>query len=64
MGNTTELIKEAVDTFVLEDAKFRSGNSAAGTRSRKALGDLNKLVKMRRSEISADKAARKEAKAV
>lgn len=63
MSNTTNDIKSAVDTFLAEDAKFEGGNSAAGTRARKALGDLAKLVKARRNEITAEKNARKEAKA-
>lgn len=63
MSNTTDQIKDAVANFVSEDAKFQSGNAAAGTRARKALGDLNKLVKTRRNEITAEKNARKEAKA-
>ena len=63
MSNTTDEIKAAVDTFLAEDAKFEGGNSAAGTRARKALGDLAKLVKARRNEITAEKNARKEAKA-
>ena len=63
MSTTTDLIKEAVDSFVAEDSKFMSGNAAAGTRARKALGDLSKLVKTRRNEITAEKNVRKEAKA-
>ena len=46
-----------------EDAKFTGGNSAAGTRARKALAEMGKLVKARRNEITAEKNARKEAKA-
>ena len=49
--------------FLKEDAKFDSGNSAAGTRARKALAELGKLVKARRNEITAEKNTRKEAKA-
>jgi hypothetical protein len=49
--------------FLAEDAKFTGGNSAAGTRSRKALAEVSKLVKARRNEITAEKNARKEAKA-
>lgn len=63
MSNTTDAIKAAVDAFLAEDAKFDGGNNAAGTRARKALGDLAKLVKARRNEITAEKNARKEAKA-
>jgi len=60
---TTKLIKQQLEEFLAEDAKFVSGNAAAGTRARKALGELSKSVKMRRNEITAEKNARKDAKA-
>ncbi|MEI6420846.1 MAG: hypothetical protein WCP55_01420 [Lentisphaerota bacterium] len=60
---TSIQINEAVAAFIAEDAKFTAGNSAAGTRARKALAELGKLVKARRNEITAEKNARKEAKA-
>jgi hypothetical protein len=63
MHPTTDLIKKHLDEFLLEDSKFENGNSAAGTRARKALGELAKAVKARRNEITAEKNARKEAKA-
>ena len=63
MTTTTESIKASLEAFLTEDAKFSSGNAAAGTRARKALGELSKLVKARRNEITAEKNARKEAKA-
>ena len=56
-------LKQQFDAFLAEDAKFTGGNSAAGTRARKALAELSKLVKARRNEITAEKNARKEAKA-
>jgi hypothetical protein len=62
MSATTQSIKEALDAFVAEDTKFESGNSAAGTRARKALAELSKLVKARRNEITETKNARKDAK--
>ena len=43
-----------------EDEKFVSGNNAAGTRARKALQQVSKLVKARRTEITEEKNARKE----
>ena len=55
-------IQAALEAYNAESAKFEAGNSAAGTRARKALGDLAKLVKARRGEISDTKAARAEAK--
>jgi len=63
MSTTVEALKSAFETFLAEDAKFTGGNSAAGTRSRKALAEVGKLVKARRNEITAEKNARKEAKA-
>jgi hypothetical protein len=63
MSNTVEQIKEHFDAFLAEDAKFTGGNSAAGTRARKALAELAKVIKVRRNEITAEKNARKEAKA-
>ena len=63
MSNTVEQLKTAFEDFLAEDAKFASGNAAAGTRARKALQEVAKGVKARRNEITAEKAARKEAKA-
>lgn len=60
---TTTQLKEQFDEFLKEDDKFTGGNSAAGTRARKALAEMAKLVKARRNEITAEKNARKEAKA-
>ena len=60
---TIEQIQQQFAEFLAEDAKFTSGNGAAGTRARKALGEVGKLVKARRNEITAEKNARKEAKA-
>ena len=60
---TNEQLQTQFAEFLAEDAKFTGGNSAAGTRSRKALGELSKLVKARRNEITVEKNARKEAKA-
>ena len=62
MSNTTDQLKATLEAFLTEDQKFESGNNAAGTRARKALADLGKLVKARRNEITAEKNARKESK--
>lgn len=56
-------IKTQLAAYEAENDKFEKGNSAAGTRARKALAELAKAVKARRNEITAEKAARKEAKA-
>ena len=62
MSSTIKQINEQVEAWQTEDTKFAGGNSAAGTRARKALGELAKLIKLRRNEITAEKNARKEAK--
>jgi hypothetical protein len=63
MSNTVEELKAQFEAFLAEDSKFTGGNGAAGTRARKALQEVAKLVKTRRNEITAEKNARKEAKA-
>lgn len=63
MSDTVKTLQELVETWQKEDAKFVAGNSAAGTRARKALAEISKAVKARRNEITAEKNARKEAKA-
>ena len=63
MSNTVEQLKQHFEEFLAEDAKFTGGNGAAGTRARKALQEVAKLVKARRAEITEEKNARKEAKA-
>ena len=63
MSETVQQITDAVTAWQVEDEKFVAGNSAAGTRARKALQEIAKLVKTRRNEITAEKTARKEAKA-
>lgn len=62
MSNTVEQLKAQYEAFLAEDAKFSGGNSAAGTRARKALQEMGKLIKARRNEITAEKNARAEAK--
>jgi hypothetical protein len=62
MNDTATQLQAHFDEFLKEDAKFTAGNAAAGTRARKALGELSKAVKARRNEITAEKNARKEAK--
>ena len=60
---TTTQLKTMFEEFLKEEAKFVGGNAAAGTRARKALQEVAKLVKVRRNEITAEKTARKETKA-
>jgi len=60
--STTEQIKTALDAYLLENTKFEAGNASAGTRARKALAEMTKLIKARRNEITAEKNARKAAK--
>lgn len=63
MSSSTEQLQAAMEAFVAEDTKFTAGNNAAGTRARKALQEVGKLVKARRNEITEEKNARKEVKA-
>ena len=63
MSLTVQQLTDAVAAWQVEDEKFVAGNGAAGTRARKALQEIAKLVKVRRNEISVEKTARKEAKA-
>lgn len=62
MSESVTKLVEAFETWQTEDEKFVNGNGAAGTRARKALQEIAKLVKERRAEISEEKNARKEAK--
>jgi len=53
MSTTTDQIAEAFGDYIEENTKFvEKGNKAAGTRARKALLELGKLTKVRRTEIS------------
>ena len=61
MSVSQELLS-AIEAWKVEDEKFTAGNNAAGTRARKALQEVGKLVKTRRVEITEEKNARKEAK--
>ena len=62
MSTTNSQITDAVTQYMSEDVKFTDGNAAAGTRARKALAELSKLIKARRNEITEEKNARAEAK--
>ena len=62
MSTTNSQITDAVTQYMAEDAKFTGGNAAAGTRARKALAELSKLIKARRNEITEEKNSRVEAK--
>ena len=61
MSVSQELLS-AIEAWKVEDEKFTAGNNAAGTRARKALQEVGRLVKTRRGEITEEKNARKEAK--
>jgi hypothetical protein len=63
MSETVQQITDAVTAWQVEDEKFNKGNNAAGTRARKALQEISKLVKTRRNEITIEKTVRKEATA-
>ena len=62
MSETHNAILEAVENYTAENEKFTDkGGKAAGTRARKALMELGKLVKSRRKEIQEVKNAAKTA---
>ena len=61
--STQNELQAAFEAYIAEDAKFTAGNSAAGTRARKALAEMSKAVKARRNEITETKNARVAAKA-
>ena len=63
MSTISDQITDAVTQWKAEDDKFAAGNNAAGTRARKALAEISKLIKARRNEITTIKNERKEAKA-
>ena len=60
--STSQELLNAVEEWKVEDEKVTAGNNAAGTRARKALQEVGRLVKTRRGEITEEKNARKEAK--
>ena len=62
MSESTKTIEDQFAAWKAEDTKFANGNSAAGTRARKALAEMAKAIKARRNEITAEKNARKAAK--
>lgn len=49
--NSTTTLEGLFDTFLTENGKFEKGNKSAGTRARKALMEISKFCKTRRSEI-------------
>jgi hypothetical protein len=61
MSETAQQLVTLFETFSVENEKFENGNSAAGTRARKALMEITRLAKARRAEITETKNARKEA---
>jgi hypothetical protein len=56
-------INTHLEAYLAEHEKFEKGNSAAGTRARKALGEVAKAIKARRTEITDTKNARAAEKA-
>lgn len=60
---TYEQLKEQLEAFAIEDEKFNGGKSSASTNARKRLQDIIVIAKSRRNEITAEKNARKQAKA-
>jgi hypothetical protein len=52
---THDTLISLFETYSEENEKFEKGNKAAGTRARKALSEIAKLCKDRRSEIQNQK---------
>lgn len=48
---THDMIVSLIEIYVTENEKFMKGNKLAGTRARKALTEIGKVVKIRRKEI-------------
>ena len=62
MSQTDESIMTTIQTYSEENSKFvEKGVKASGTRARKALAELGKLIKARRKEIQESKNAAKAA---
>jgi len=61
MSQSSQELLNAIEEWKVEDEKFVSGNNVAGTRARKALQKISKLVKARRTEITEEKNALKAA---
>ena len=62
MSQTHDSIMTTVQTYSEENARFsEKGVKASGTRARKALAELGKLIKARRKEIQESKNAAKAA---
>jgi len=61
MSQSSQELLNAIEEWKVEDEKFVSGNNAAGTRARKALQEVGRLVKTRRGEITEEKNSRKAA---
>jgi len=58
MTDTHESIREHFENYIAENAKFTErGVKVAGTRARKSLNEIGKLVKARRKEIQEKKNA-------
>lgn len=57
MSKASDQLTQLVQEFQLEDDKFEGGNSAAGTRARKALMEIKRLCDTRRKEIQEKKNA-------
>lgn len=64
MPNTSNTLKEIVETFAVEAEKFYGGNNAAGSRARKALQEVIKYARTERKAIQEEKNSRKAAKTV
>lgn len=59
MENTLQQLQNEMESFLFENEKFEKGNNAAGTRARKSLQSMSKLIKAKRNEITEVRNTRK-----
>jgi hypothetical protein len=59
MEKNVDLLQKEMEDFLFENEKFEKGNNAAGTRARKSLQNMSKLIKAMRNEITEVRNARK-----
>jgi hypothetical protein len=62
MSSTVEQLQAKFNQFILEDAKFASGQLNSGGKARKLMTEIRVLMKSRRAEIKNEQLAKKAAR--
>lgn len=62
MSSTVEQLQAKFNQFILEDAKFASGQLNAGGKARKLMAEIRDLMKSRKEEIKNEQQTTKEAR--